>query len=154
MGKIDELDMKILTELVRDSSLSVPKLSRKIGINPSVAYSRIKRLIRRGYINRFTIEVNEELLGLHVSAIVGLNIDSTRRSGILEQILALDEVREVSEVTGRFDLIVRLKAQSLDKLHELIAGKIGQIEGVQHTETFIEMNKKHREPTFTLPPQQ
>ena len=66
MGKIDDTDMKILKELVADASLSVPKLSKKINVNPSVVYSRIKRLIKRGLIKKFTVIVNEQLLGYNV----------------------------------------------------------------------------------------
>ncbi|MCP8313696.1 MAG: winged helix-turn-helix transcriptional regulator, partial [archaeon] len=59
MGKIDEMDMKILAELVKNANLSVPKLSKKINVNPSVVYSRIKRLAKRNIIKNFTIVVNE-----------------------------------------------------------------------------------------------
>ena len=39
MAKIDDLDLKILSELSNDASISVPKLSEKININSSVVYS-------------------------------------------------------------------------------------------------------------------
>lgn len=45
MMKIDEIDKKILELLVQDASISVPKLSKKINVNASVCYSRIKRLL-------------------------------------------------------------------------------------------------------------
>ena len=41
MGRIDDLDVKILSELAKDASISVPKLSKKINVNSSVVYSRI-----------------------------------------------------------------------------------------------------------------
>jgi Lrp/AsnC family transcriptional regulator for asnA, asnC and gidA len=151
MGKIDETDMRILAELVKDAGLSVPKLSRKINVNPSVVYSRIKRLTKRSLIRRFTVEVNEEMLGYTVTAIIGLNIDSKLRESILEELLDLHEVREVSEVTGRFDLVATVKARSLDELHDVVSGKIGRVNGVLHTETFIQMKKKAKEPRYSLP---
>ncbi len=42
MAKIDDLDLQILSELSEDAAISVPKLSKKIKVNPSVVYSRIK----------------------------------------------------------------------------------------------------------------
>ena len=150
MGKIDEIDMRILAELVKDASISVPKLSKKIDVNPSVVYSRIKRLSKRNLIKRFTVQVNEELLGYAVSAIIGLNIDSKLRESILDELLSLSEVREVSEVTGRFDLVVTVKARSLEELHDIVSGKIGRINGVVHTETFIEMKRKVRQSVYSL----
>ncbi|HET7391278.1 MAG TPA: winged helix-turn-helix transcriptional regulator, partial [Nitrososphaeraceae archaeon] len=50
MGRTDDLDLKILSELAKDASISVPKLSKKMNINASVVYSRIKRLSKRGLI--------------------------------------------------------------------------------------------------------
>ncbi|MGI0078683.1 MAG: Lrp/AsnC family transcriptional regulator, partial [Nitrososphaerales archaeon] len=147
MGKIDEIDLKILSELQKDASISVPKLSKKINVNSSVVYSRIKRLSKRQLIRRFTIEVNDDILGYGVTALIGLNIDSKIREQILEEILHLDSVREVYEVTGRFDLIVKVKARSLDELHQTVSARIGKINGVMHTETFIEMRMRERDPT-------
>ncbi len=145
MTKIDDIDLKILSELQRDASISVPKLSKKINVNSSVVYSRIKRLAKRQLIKRFTIEVNDDLLGYSVSALVGLNIDSKIREQILDEMLHLDSVREVYEVTGRFDLIVKVKARSLDELHNTVSARIGKISGVMHTETFIEMRMRERD---------
>jgi Lrp/AsnC family transcriptional regulator for asnA, asnC and gidA len=150
MAKIDNIDLKILTELQRDASISVPKLSRKINVNSSVVYSRIKRLSKRQLIKRFTIEVNDDLLGYSVSALVGLNIDSKIREQILDEMLNLNSVREVYEVTGRFDLIVKVKARSLDELHETVSAKIGKIAGVMHTETFIEMRMREKDVPYAV----
>jgi Lrp/AsnC family transcriptional regulator, regulator for asnA, asnC and gidA len=150
MAKIDETDMRILSELERDANISVPKLSKKINVNPSVVYSRIKRLAKRQLIKRFTIEVNDEALGLTVSALIGLNIDSKFREQLLDSILHTDGVRDVYEVTGRFDLIVKVKSRSLDELHETVSAELGKLSGVQHTETFIEMRHRQSEVTYSL----
>lgn len=150
MGKIDDIDMKILSELTKDASISVPSLSKKINVNSSVVYSRIKRLAKRKLIKRFTIEVNDDVLGYNVSALVGLNIDSKYREEILEDMLKLESIREIYEVTGRFDLIAKVKARSLDELHETVSAKMGRINGVLHTETFIEMRKREREVDYAL----
>ena len=146
--KIDEIDAKLLTALTEDASISVPKLSKKIKVNPSVCYSRIKRLIRRGYIKKFTIVANEDLLGYNVTALVGLNIDVKKREDILESIAELEEIRQVDEVTGRFDIMVTIKARSLDDLHSIVTGKIGGIDGVNRSETFIELKTQQKAPTF------
>lgn len=148
MTRIDDLDLKILSELSRDASTSVPKLSKKISINASVVYSRIKRLLRKGLIKKFTIVINDEALGFSVKALTGINMDSKLRDNVLNELFKIPEVREVSEVTGRFDILVTMNARSLDEMHHLISEKIGHIEGVQKTETFIEMRKTAREIIF------
>jgi Lrp/AsnC family transcriptional regulator, regulator for asnA, asnC and gidA len=145
MDRIDDLDLKILSELSKDASISVPKLSKIVNINASVVYSRIKRLIKRGLIKKFTVIINDEALGLNVKALTGINMDSKLRDNVLNELFKVPEVREVSEVTGRFDVLVTMNARSLDEMHQLISEKVGRIEGVQKTETFIEMRKTARE---------
>jgi Lrp/AsnC family transcriptional regulator for asnA, asnC and gidA len=145
MDRIDDLDLKILSELSKDASTSVPKLSKKVNTNASVVYSRIKRLIKRGLIKKFTVIINDEALGLNVKALTGINMDSKLRDNVLNELFKVPEVREISEVTGRFDVLVTMNARSLDEMHQLISEKVGRIEGVQKTETFIEMRKTARE---------
>jgi Lrp/AsnC family transcriptional regulator for asnA, asnC and gidA len=64
---------------------------------------------------------------------------------VLGELFKIPEVREVAEVTGRFDVLVTMTARSLDEMHQIISEKVGRIEGVQKTETFIEMRKTSRE---------
>jgi Lrp/AsnC family transcriptional regulator for asnA, asnC and gidA len=145
MGRIDDLDLKILSELSKDASISVPRLSKKININASVVYSRIKRLLKRGLIKKYTIIINDEALGFNVRSLTGINMDSKLRDNVLNELFKIPEVREIAEVTGRFDILVTMTARSLDEIHQLISEKVGHVEGVQKTETFIEMRKTARE---------
>ena len=145
MGRIDDLDLKILSELSKDASISVPRLSKKININASVVYSRIKRLLKRGLIKKFTIIINDEALGFNVRSLTGINMDSKLRDNVLNELFKIPEVREIAEVTGRFDILVTMTARSLEEIHQLISEKVGHVEGVQKTETFIEMRKTARE---------
>jgi len=64
MAKVDDLDLKILSELSNDASISIPKLSDKISENSSVVYSRINRLVKKKQIERFTIAVNNKSLDI------------------------------------------------------------------------------------------
>lgn len=150
--KIDEIDKKILESLIKDASISVPKLSKNINVNPSVCYSRIKRLIRRNLIKKFTIVVNEEILGYPMKALVGLNTELKHRETILSKIKSLPETRAIQEVTGRFDVMMEIRAESLDHLHQIVTGSIGQTEGVVRTETLIEMKTFLKDPSFNIHP--
>ncbi|HEY9386372.1 MAG TPA: Lrp/AsnC family transcriptional regulator [Nitrososphaeraceae archaeon] len=150
MQRFDELDMRILSELAKDASISVPQLSKKLNINASVLYSRIKRLVKRDLIEKFTIIVNEGMLGINVKATVGINRDPKLKEPIHSELLKIPEVRTLSEVTGRFDIIVNLNARSLEELHNIVIERMGKIEGVQNTETFVEMQRTEKEPAYVI----
>ena len=150
MAKVDNLDLKILTELSNDASVSVPKLSEKINENSSVVYSRINRLVKKNLIERFTIDVNDKELGYTVKSLTGINMDSKQRSVIIEELFKVPGVREVSEVTGRFDMLVTMHAKNLSEMHQLISEKIGKITGIIGTESFIEMKTQKKQMPYML----
>jgi len=134
----------ILSELSNDASISVPKLAKKINTNSSVVYSRIKRLLKQKLIRRFTIDVNDKELGYTVKSVTGINMDSKKRDLIIEELFKIDGVREISEVTGRFDIMVTMYAKSLNDMHKVVSEKIGKIEGIIGSESFIEMKTRSK----------
>lgn len=150
MAKLDDVDMKILSSLYADASISVPKLSEQLGVNLSVMYSRIKRLQKRGVIEKFTVQVNEDSLGMRAGALAGLNIDPKQRENVLKEVEGVEGVRLIREVTGRFDMIVNLKGQSLDELHRAVYDVIGKIPGVMHAEIFMEVSRRAPPVNFRL----
>jgi Lrp/AsnC family transcriptional regulator for asnA, asnC and gidA len=140
--------MKLLYELTKDGSISVPNLSKKLGINASVLYSRIKRLLKKKLIKKFTIEIDETLLGIGVKATVGINRDPKLKESIHKHLMETPEVVSISEITGRFDIMVRVYADNLEALHSVVIEKIGKIDGIQNTETFVELQKTDKEPEY------
>ena len=144
LARIDDIDALILSELAQDSSVSVPKLARKISVNPSVVYSRIRRLVDRGLIRRFTIEVNNAALGYEVKVLAGIKMDTKKRNSIIQELFDIDGVYEVAEVTGRFDILVTAYTTSLDAMHRMVSEKIGRIDGVLSSESFIEMKSQQK----------
>jgi len=149
LHKFDELDMKIITELARDGNISVPNLSKKLGINTSVLYSRIKRLLKKKLIKKFTIIVDESLIGIGVRATMGINRDPKLKDQIHKSLMKTPEVVAISEVTGRFDILITLRATNLEELHTVAIEKIGKIEGIQNTETFVELQRTDKDPVYS-----
>jgi len=138
-GDVDDLDLRILGGLARDSSVSVPSLARKMGISASVVYSRIRRLAKRGVIGGYTITIDGKSLGYAVKAHIGINMDSRRRGHVVAALLKTPGVTGVAEVTGRFDAFVTLHARSLGEMHDVVSSGIGGIPGVISSESFLEI---------------
>ena len=147
---MDKTDLKILSELSNDSSISIPKLSEKINVNTSVVYSRIKRLVKSKLIKKFTIDVNDKELGYAVKSLTGINMDSKQRDVVIEELFKIPGVREISEVTGRFDILVIMFAKNLPEMHRLISEEIGKIQGIVSSESFIEMKRRKKQMPYMI----
>jgi len=148
MAKVDDLDLQLLSELKKDGSVSIPLLAKKLNINASVLYSRIKRLVKKKMIKRFTIDIDETQLGFGVKAYVGINRDPKFKEEIHKNLLKIDEIDRIIEVTGRFDLMVGALAEDLEQLHSIVVDKIGKINGIQNTETFVELERTEKSPVY------
>jgi len=147
---LDKTDLKILSELSNDSSISIPKLSEKINVNTSVVYSRIKRLVKSKLIKKFTIDVNDKELGYAVKSLTGINMDSKQRDNIIQELLKIPGVREVAEVTGRFDILVTMYAENLNEMYRIVSDNIGKIDGIIGSESFIEMKTRTKQMPYML----
>ena len=147
---MDKTDQKILSELSKDSSISIPKLAEKINVNSSVVYSRIKRLMKKKLIERFTIEINNKELGYGVKSLTGINMDSKQRDNIIQELLKIPGVREVAEVTGRFDILVTMYAENLNEMYGIVSDNIGKIDGIIGSESFIEMKTRTKQMPYML----
>lgn len=143
MSGVDKLDAAVLAELTLNSRVSVPKLAGQLGEKPSRIYSRIGRMVEGGLIERFTVLVGHAKLGYEVKSIMGVKIDSRKRDGIIKDLFSAPGVAEIAEVTGRFDMLLTMYAKNLDEMHALVSEKIGRMDGVLSSESFIEM-KTHR----------
>ena len=148
--KVDKIDQKILSELSKDSSISIPKLSEKIDVNSSVVYSRIKRLVKKKLIERFTIEINNKELGYGVKSLTGINMDSKQRDNVIQELMKIPGVREVAEVTGRFDILITMYAENLNDMYKIVSENIGNIQGIIGSESFIEMKTRTKQMPYML----
>ena len=99
-------------------------------------------------IKKFTIDIDETQLGFGVKAYVGINIDTKFKEEIHENLLKIGEIDRIIEVTGRFDLLVGALAEDLEQLHSIVVDKIGKINGIQNTETFVELERTEKSPVY------
>jgi Lrp/AsnC family transcriptional regulator for asnA, asnC and gidA len=49
-------------------------------------------------------------------------------------------------------MIVTVSARTLEELHSVVIERIGKIEGIQNSETFVEMQRTEKDPTYVIHP--
>ena len=69
-------------------------------------------------------------------------MDSKKRNTIIDELFKIEGVREISEITGRFDIMVTMYAKSLNDMHKVVSEKIGKVDGILGSESFIEMKRR------------
>ena len=71
------------------------------------------------------------------TAILLPKIDHRKVTGTAEAILDIAGVSEVYSVSGRYDLLVMVKCESLDRIESLITDQLLKLDGIMDSETMF-----------------
>lgn len=135
---LDEKDLKILEELMRDASLSISELASRLNMPRTTVQERIKKLSSKGIIKRFTVIPDYARLGKPVTAFIlvsflpGANISQKR---LAQELAMLPGVQEVYLISGEWDILLKVRGESLQSIGELVIDKLRAMEGVGKTMT-------------------
>jgi DNA-binding Lrp family transcriptional regulator len=72
-----------------------------------------------------------------MEAVVLLNIDVGSEDKIMEQLVAIPEVRAAYFVYGPYDIVVKIEAPGIDRVRSVVREKVRKIEGIRSTTTLI-----------------
>jgi Lrp/AsnC family transcriptional regulator, regulator for asnA, asnC and gidA len=121
---LDEVNLRILDILSRDASRPFVNIAKELEISNPTVQIRVKRLQAAGVLRKFTITTDNGLLGYDHLAFIGINISKGSGDEILVTLSQLDEILELHEMYGQFDLLVKIRARSLKEMRDIIVNKI------------------------------
>jgi len=131
---LDDLNLKIMEMLGKDSSVSFVEVAKQIDVSDATIHNRVQRLIAAGIINRFTISVDNNRLGYSHLAYMGINIECGFIDDVTSNLCEVDEVLEVHEMHGMFDLFIKIRAKDLEQLRDIVQNKICRLPHILETE--------------------
>ena len=137
---IDELDIKLIEILQRDSSTPAVKIASTLRVTEGTVRNRIIRLRRRGIIKRFTVSIDPMAYGQGTIAFVLLNAVPGRVVEVAKRLAALDVVTEVHETHTYSDLLLKVRAKGPSDLADIVASKIKTVQGVVGTQVITVLN--------------
>lgn len=133
-SNVDETDEKIIRILQADSRKAFVEIANEIGLSESAVRRRVKNLLDRMIIKRFTIELGASD---KTSAITLISVASTAdTSAVSNQLMNLNGVKVVYEITGQYDIAAIIAAPAITDINKCI-DDIRKIEGVSDTDTVI-----------------
>ncbi|MCX8189190.1 MAG: Lrp/AsnC ligand binding domain-containing protein [Nitrososphaeria archaeon] len=77
-----------------------------------------------------------------VRAIVLINVEIGYEGEVLNSIRKVEGVIEALAVYGNYDIVAKVEAGSIEKLNQIITGKIRKIENVKSTQTMIVVDER------------
>ncbi len=138
--QLDELDQALIALLQENARMPVAMLARRLGLARTTVQARLERLESSGAIQGYTLRLNAAIRApLQATAL--LSIEPRSAPAVLSRLKTMPGVRRVHTTSGRFDLIVRLEADSTQELDEAL-DQIGEAKGVKSSESLIHLSTK------------
>lgn len=135
---LDSKDLAILDELKKDARKPVVLIADALEIPRATVQERIRKLKQAKVIRRFTVAPNYAALGLPVTAFILVSFLPTAEVSqrkLAEQIAKLEGIYEVHVISGEWDIMLKVRGQSMQEIGGLVIDKLRAIPGVGKTVT-------------------
>lgn len=147
---LDEVNLRILDVLGRDASRPFVDIAKELEISDATVHIRVKRLQAAGILRKFTITTDNVLLGYDHLAFVGINLSKGSRDEVLVALSQLEEILELHEMYGQFDLLVKIRSRNLEEMRDIIANKISKIPQITEAQSMMVLKTIKEEHTIPL----
>ena len=133
---LDATDRELLALLQANARESVTALSKKLAVARTTVLARMERLQTSGVITGYSVRLNQATLEKSLQAYVGLSVEPRAGREVLKRLAKMPEIKLVCSVSGQFDYVAWIRADSPNALDKLL-DEIGETEGVTKTTTSV-----------------
>ena len=152
--QLDAVDLRILTELQQDSSLSNVELARRVHLSPSPCLMRVRHLESEGVIQRYVALCDTKSLGLGLNVFISITLKEQSRKALAEfeqRIAEHDEVMECYLMTGDSDYLIRVALADIAALERFILNQLTPIAGVEKIRSSFALKQVRYKTALPLP---
>jgi Lrp/AsnC family transcriptional regulator len=142
--RVDSIDLRILSELQQDASLSNAEIARRVGLSVSPCWRRIQRLDKAGMIRGRVALLDPGRLGLGVTVFESVKLSSHGRQALPEfeeAIRRYPEVVECYTVTGEVDFILRVLTRDMQSYERFLRDHLLQLPHVAEVHSTIALTQ-------------
>ncbi len=140
---ISSQDQKLLGLLRQNARASVTDLARALHVSRSTVQNRIRRLENAGVIRGYSVQLGGEFAASQVEAHVSIKVVQKLTNRTNTALEGLSQVSQLFSVSGEYDLIAIVQAQSLEELSAVLDA-IGNLEGVERTNSAVVLETRFR----------
>ncbi len=137
----DASDKRLLSLLRHNSRASIAELARKLGWSRSTVKDRLDRLENTGVIKGYSLVLGEEFTRGHVSAHVMVKLETFKSAHIIRSLKQVPQITRAYAVSGIYDLIVLMEAESTGELDRVLDG-VRELDGIKDTLTSVVLSTK------------
>lgn len=136
----DEITARILAELRQDSRIPNAVLAERAGLSPSSCWRRVRALQESGAIRRYTVDLDDEVLGQQFRAIVHVNLvrhDEALVRDFISMTRTTEAVRACYATTGAADYHLHVTCRDLHAYNRFLDDHLLSLPAVKGAQTFL-----------------
>ena len=133
---LDDIDRRLLRELLKDSNRSYRELARSIGVSAATVINHVQRLESAGVIKDYTVQLDHERLGYELTVITEITVSKGKLLETEEEIAKISNACAVYDITGLTDAMVVAKFKSRKDLSDFTK-KLLAMPYVERTNTHV-----------------
>lgn len=119
---LDEIDIRLLTELQLDADRPNVELARLVGLSPAATLHRVRRLKESGVIRGISARLDSTTAGFPLQVYVAITLarhDETANRRFEEAVRGIDQIISADWVTGETDAMLMVVARDVADLQRV-----------------------------------
>lgn len=155
--ELDEKDLAILTLLQKNCRMTAREIARKINSPITTVFAKMRRMEQQEVIKEYRAILDSKKLNLGTTAFILASF--SYRNGetplsqrvIAEQIAKFSEVQDVHIISGDWDILIKIKEESVDAVGNFVVDKLRTVKGIEKTLTCMVFDTQKETTELTLP---
>ena len=127
---LEPIDLRILALLAKDCRISYAEIAREVHLSRMAVRERVMRLISRGIIERFTVQINGNKAGINASLFLEVSAMPSKFESVAQKLAAHPRIESVYAMTGKNLLHVHAYLEDFSRIETFIFEDVYKIDGV------------------------
>lgn len=140
---LNDKDSQLIGHLRANARATISDLARALNLSRTTVQNRLSRLEQSGVIKGYAVEFGGDYLSQLVCSHVAIKVKQKLTAKTNKQLSQISYISELYAISGEFDLIAVVQAQSLEQLSKIL-DDIGNLEGVERTNSSVILETKFK----------
>jgi DNA-binding Lrp family transcriptional regulator len=140
--ELDDKDYAILRLLQDNARLTVRDIAARVHLSPTPVHERIKRMESEGVIKQYVTLVDARKIKKSIMVICYVSLkEHSHKTGMafIEGVTRFTEVLECYNISGQFDFMLKIVAESMEAYHDFYVNKLSEVKGISQMQSIFVM---------------
>lgn len=150
---MDKIDIKILTILQKDCTISVKDVAKEVGLSYTPTYERIKNIENAGIIKSRSTILNPSKVGIHLFAYCNVILKEQSNQALQEFeecIKNIPEIMEVVSLSGNYDYMLKIATKDIESYNNFVVNVLSNTPNIGQYHSNIVMSVVKDETAYFL----